>query len=546
VVLGEASFKDNLVMIPSQSSTYDQLPYTRYAFPQTHPDRLASIGMVYGVMPPDVHSCRVLEIGCGRGGNLIPMAEQLPGGHFVGVDLSRVQIEEAKAWALDLGFSNIDLRQMDILDIDASLGMFDYIVCHGVFSWVPLKAQQAILRICRENLVPNGIATISYNTKPGWNYRGSLRDAMLFRASQFERPAEKLVEAKKLLELLAKELKGEQLHEKLLLQEMEALKGKDDSYVYHEYLEECNFPFYFHEFTDQLGPFGLQYLGEADLSLPFGKANMQALTDAFESLSDSYLQLEQYSDFVTGRMFRQSLICHQEQVLSRNYDPNILQRFRLESLLEPCLRDETQGNETQPQLSRTSDSSIPFRYKHTGTMVQLDFDNQLVESAFHVLSEVGNGGCSFAWLFSEAVKRCASISRMGGSELQKLQSLDAVQSLQIALIRAALSGGLWLHTIPASHTLSVSAKPRASKIARSQAAAGERVTTLQHRSVELNSLDRWLLCNLDGCNTIGQLVDLLREAMKDQQDRGAMQAANTLEFLKSRLAFFVRQALLCS
>ena len=533
-------------MTPLQFSTYDQLPYTRYAFPQTHPDRLASIAMVYGVMPPDVRSCRVLEIGCGRGGNLIPMAEQLPGSQFVGVDLSRVQIEEAKAWALDLGFSNVDLRQMDILDIDASLGMFDYIVCHGVFSWVPPKAQQAILRICRENLVPNGIATISYNTKPGWNYRGSLRDVMLFRASQFEHPAEKLAEAKKLLELLAKELKGEQLHEKLLLQEMEALKGKDDSYVYHEYLEECNFPFYFHEFTDQLSPFGLQYLGEADLSLPFGKANMQALTDAFESLSDGYLQLEQYSDFVTGRMFRQSLICHQEQVLSRNYDPNILQRFRLESLLEPCLRDETQGNETQTQLSRTSAGSIPFRYKHTGTMVQLNFDNQLVESAFHVLSEVGNGGCSFAWLFSEAVKRCASISHMGGSELQKLQSLSAVQSLQIALIRAALSGGLWLHTIPASHTLSVSAKPRASKIARSQAAAGERVTTLQHRSVELNTLDRWLLCNLDGCNTIGQLVDLLREAMKDQQERGAIQAANTLEYLKSRLAYFVRQALLCS
>lgn len=546
MVLGEASFKDNLVMTPLQLSTYDQLPYTRYAFPQTHPDRLASIGMVYGVKPPDVRSCRVLEIGCGRGGNLIPMAEQLPGSQFVGVDLSRLQIEEAKAWALDLGFSNVDLRHMDVLDIDASLGMFDYIVCHGVFSWVPLKAQQAILRICRENLVTNGIATISYNTKPGWNYRGSLRDVMLFRASQFERPAEKLAEAKKLLEVLAKELKGEQLHEKLLLQEMEALKGKDDSYVYHEYLEECNFPFFFHEFTDQLSPFGLQYLGEADLSLPFGKTNVHALTDAFESLSASYLQLEQYSDFVTGRMFRQSLICHQEQVLSRNYDPNILQRFRLESLLEPCLRDETQGNETQTQLSRTSDGSIPFRYKHTGTMVQLNFDNQLVESAFHVLSEVGNGGCSFAWLFSEAVKRCASISRMGGSELQKLQSLEAVQSLQMALLRAALSGGLWLHTIPASHSLSVSAKPRASKISRSQASDGERVTTLQHRSVELDALDRRLLCNLDGSNSIAQLVDLVREAIKGQQDSGAMPAADPLEFLKSRLAFFVRQALLCS
>jgi len=114
------------------------------------------------------------------------------------------------------------------------------------------------------------------------------------------------------------------------------------------------------------------------------------------------------------------------------------------------------------------------------------------------------------------------------------------------LLRAALSGGLWLHTIPASHTLSVSAKPRASKISRSQAADGERVTTLQHRSVELNALDRRLLCNLDGSNSIAQLVDLVREAIKGQQDSGAMPATDPLEFLKSRLAFFVRQALLCS
>jgi hypothetical protein len=142
--------------------------------------------------------------------------------------------------------------------------------------------------------------------------------------------------------------------------------------------------------------------------------------------------------------------------------------------------------------------------------------------------------------------RYASTSRISGSELQKLQSLEAVQSLQVALLRAALSGGLWLHTIPASHTLSVSAKPRASKIARGQAAVGERVTTLQHRSVELNSLDRWLLSNLDGLNSIAQLVDLLKEAIKSQQDMGPMPAADTLEFLKSRLAYFVRQALLCS
>jgi hypothetical protein len=116
--------------------------------------------------------------------------------------------------------------------------------------------------------------------------------------------------------------------------------------------------------------------------------------------------------------------------------------------------------------------------------------------------------------------------------------------LQTALVRLFLSGGLWLHTVLPSHALSVSAQPKASLIARDLSAAGERITTLQHRSIELDPLDRLLLCKLDGTNSIPQLVLFLKDAIAGQRDSNPSRTVDELELLKMRLTHFVRNALL--
>ena len=59
-------------------NSYDELPYPGSPFPQTHPLRLSAIGALFGMQPADVQHCRVLELGCADGGNLIPMAVALP------------------------------------------------------------------------------------------------------------------------------------------------------------------------------------------------------------------------------------------------------------------------------------------------------------------------------------------------------------------------------------------------------------------------------------------------------------------------------------
>src|SRR5579885_3542030 len=132
----------------SEAGFYDEVPYDSGPYPETHPDSLASVATLFGMTPPAIRQCRVLELGCAIGRNLIPMGLGLPEGQFVGLDLSSRQIAEGQRTIDAIGLKNVDLRVMDLLDVDDRLGEFDYIICHGVLSWVPRPVQDKILAIC--------------------------------------------------------------------------------------------------------------------------------------------------------------------------------------------------------------------------------------------------------------------------------------------------------------------------------------------------------------------------------------------------------------
>ena len=67
---------------------YDRVHYPGRAYEDAHPDRLSTLAALYGLDPAPVARCLVLELGCSRGGHLIPMAYQYPESQFVGIDLS--------------------------------------------------------------------------------------------------------------------------------------------------------------------------------------------------------------------------------------------------------------------------------------------------------------------------------------------------------------------------------------------------------------------------------------------------------------------------
>src|SRR4051794_13106921 len=151
------------------ATSYDEMPYESHPYAQTHPSRLAVVATLFGLRPPPVETCRVLELGSAAGGNIIPIAESFPRSQWVGIDLSTRQVDEGQRLVQAMGLKNVTLRHASIMDVDDSYGQFDYILAHGVFSWVPTEVRDKILDICSKRLTANGVAYVSYNTYPGWH-----------------------------------------------------------------------------------------------------------------------------------------------------------------------------------------------------------------------------------------------------------------------------------------------------------------------------------------------------------------------------------------
>src|SRR5829696_5245443 len=160
---------------------YDAVRYSNYPYGQTHPDRLGTVAVLYGLHPPDPFTARVLEIGCGAGGNLIAMAAATPGIRALGFDLAAGPVADGQRAIAEIGLENVELRHGDVRAV-TDLGEFDYVIAHGVYSWIPADARDALLATIREHMVPNGIAYISYNAEPGGYFRRMLRDAGLWHA----------------------------------------------------------------------------------------------------------------------------------------------------------------------------------------------------------------------------------------------------------------------------------------------------------------------------------------------------------------------------
>jgi SAM-dependent methyltransferase len=150
------------------TNPYDEVLYPSRTLPQTHPSRLATVAFLRGMQPASIGRCRVLELGCGTAANLIPMAFHHPESEFVGLDLAERPIAFGRSNISALGLHNITLHLMDLCEANPErLGCFDYIIAHGVYSWVPQSVRERILAISREMLNPQGVAYISYNAYPG-------------------------------------------------------------------------------------------------------------------------------------------------------------------------------------------------------------------------------------------------------------------------------------------------------------------------------------------------------------------------------------------
>ncbi|MEO5958017.1 MAG: class I SAM-dependent methyltransferase, partial [Opitutaceae bacterium] len=370
-------------------NTYDETPYPASSFPQTHPVKLATIGRLFGLAPTAPDRARILELGCADGSNLIPLAQNYPSSHFVGVDFSAVQVDAGKKIVEGAGLSNITLTHQDIAEFNPDGEKFDYIIVHGIFSWVPAPIREKILQICRDALSENGIAYISYNAFPGWHMREALRDMTLFHVKQFTDVGQRVGQARALLKFLAESVPTENNPFGLFLKsELELMKGWTDGYLRHDLLEENNQPFYFHEFADQAAKFDLQYLGETEFSSMLATNYSPQIQESLAKVGTSLIAMEQYMDFLRNRMFRQTLLVRKDAKLKRNVET--------QSIRDAWFSTQLRATSAEPSLA--AGQKEEFKAPNGAAITT---DNTLVKAVLLALARATPNQVSFADLVRE-------------------------------------------------------------------------------------------------------------------------------------------------
>lgn len=404
-----------------QQTIYSELGYKSMPFPYTTPATLEAYAALVGISAPNPKTARVLELGATYGGNIISQALFNPDATFVGIELSQEQVEKGNEVITNAGLTNVSLIQSDIASIGSEIGTFDYIIAHGVYSWVDDGVKEALLRLIDEHLAEDGIAYVAYNTYPGWHTMEEVRQLMMFSnrdKTQFNHK-EKVLHGKTIGSIVGSQiLKYDNLKERnsKFLGALRSVMQKDEYYVGHDHLEPNNDPVYFYQFNDHLGAHNLAYLCDADLTLSMVRSFDADIADTLDKLApNDHVAQEQYLDFMLDTTFRKSIICKAKHAESVTYD---------------------MGN---PELvnsvpMRTIINSFTYTILFDEEALSM-FENDIVRDTFQ--SIIKDGG-QFNMIEALAIVKAANDAAKGDDE-----SLEtAVNALYVAMAEHIVRGGL--------------------------------------------------------------------------------------------------------
>ncbi|MFL5061608.1 MAG: methyltransferase regulatory domain-containing protein [Xanthobacteraceae bacterium] len=519
---------------------YDQMLYPGFPFSQTHPGRLATLASFHGMQPAPPARCRMLELGCGDGGNLIPVAYQYPDSVFLGVDLSARAIEIGQKAVARLGLRNIDLRALDITEMTPDDGQFDYIVGHGVYSWVPPHVRAKILSIFRNNLSRQGVAYVSYNCHPGSYLRDLARSIMLYHVRDNADPQQRVQQGRALLQVLAEMSNDKEVYGVVLRSQYERISKMQEAVLHHDDLDAGATAFFLHQVVEDAAREGLQYLTDATAPLMTGallelQSHSEPAIKLLQQIPvEDWVTREQYLDFIKGRMFRETLFCHHEIELRRPVALSRIRDFQISTDIMPGA----------PDLDPQAPGRAEFK---TRAGQRMSTDHGLSKAVLVHLGAIWPQAIGFDELVT------AALARLGPAADSVRENLDEqLESLTEILMRSFCAGVIDVDVFPPRLAAGISERPEASLLARKQAETGPLLTNLRHCTVVLDDpISQRLLTLLDGTRTIDQLMSDLAAAApqiarkKGDGDGGASAAPIiSRENMERNLELLARLALL--
>jgi methyltransferase-like protein len=515
--------------------SYQEFPYPRLVFPRTHPAHLGAIArlMAHHAAPPE--NCRVLELGCAGGANLIPMAFGLPSSQFVGIDLSPHQIADSERVVRDLGLRNITFQAADLMDLGAELGAFDYVIAHGLYSWVPEPVRDKLLALCGELLTPHGVAYISYKTYPGGHVADMVRQMGLYH-NRSEAPDQWPRRMRELIHFLHDGIPAKRTaYRATVLEHTKRMLDEPPGSLLHDDLEADSQPVYFHQFAAHADRHGLQYLGEAEFPAMCGAG---VAPEALERIreADDLLEVEQYLDFLYGRSFRATLLCRKAVALDRTLNPErVVDLFVVPEIDEEPTADSAKAPEGARRF-RTAYGVLEVNEPASALAL-----SQLARNRSHAMSLPA---------LLEAIRAEAGRRPADSPSIE----LDLRQLAQWVLDWYS-TGAVELCTWAPAFVSEPSTHPLASPLASYEASRGWDVSSMAHRRLPLSDpLARQTLQMLDGTHDLEQIVQTLlphvqpteasRERGKSPREQQRELTAALRRQVEACLREFARQALL--
>jgi len=473
------------------TDSYEAVAYDARPNPSSHPDHVAAIATMFGLDAPDVSRARVLEVGCSDGANLLPVAATLPDSRSMGCDLAPTPIRLAREATAALGLANVEWLACDFRELPADRGPFDYIIAHGVYSWVPAPVRDALLGLAARTLAPNGVLFVSYNAFPGGHTRRAVSEILRHHTANLPALRDKLAAARELAALLADAGTTHDAADASIQMELRRTAKMTDSELAHDVIAEPNDPVYFHEFAAHAGRHGLAFLAEAAPAMmgPVALgANMRAYLSRLGRLAR-----EQYLDFARLRRFRQSLLCRADAPT--------------DFALKPSRMTPLFATASMQLVRAANEGRLPVGTGDPQASARRSLFERLVAAA-------------------PTAVPVAELTRGTGAPV----GIGSTPSAEAMILEAWMSGIVHLRTKPLSATLTPGMRPEAFALARWQASTREGVTNLCHETVRFTDpLARTLLTLLDGTrDRAGMVSALATDAAFGDASAVAMRVDDTL------------------
>jgi methyltransferase-like protein len=388
---------------------------------------------------------------------------------------------------------------LDILDIGPDFGEFDFIISHGVYSWVPDIVRDKILRTFKENLAPQGVCYVSYNAYPFSHARDLVRDLVLFHTRHISDPRNKVTQARAILRFTSDAAAADTVHGAILREQHARVSKMADEFFLHDDLNEIAQAFLLSQVVERAQAFGLQYLSDAD----FARSSVERYPDGVRSVLESFpddelLSRNQYQDFIDGFGFRRTLLCHANVALQRAIPWQVFRRCYFTSA-STLVEDQSNAKTRSELLLGTRDKSV-FGISH-----------EVAKAAYLSLSKAWPRAISFDELSNASRVDVDAEKTPGG------RSSDE-DTLAEAMYKLVCNDAVAFSLYPRSHPRPELNKLLAGSLARKQSEAGTVVVNLLHQSVHLENENAcYILRLLDGTRDFDQLVTEVQDRMLTTQ-----------------------------